>query len=300
MRADDEKKAKTRLASKLIVLVAILAVAIVATYAWFTSNSRVNTNEVSVQSDSDALSFQMSATGDGGWSGSEEYALTSADASVDAGGTKRLYPVSTFDLDGFARCTLTNGNGQATVFEQAPDGEDFYHGWVYLRADLTGNAASTMGGVVRLYLRDAPVPSGSDQTLLRASRIGIKFSRGGSVEKTLIFRLDDSASAHRAEHPMTAPIDLPSYRDGMVLGWSGGQLACASDPSTTYDDYEIGSGEDASRPSNELLAMELGQTYRMDVYFYIEGTDPDSADYLDDSPGTLSLNLFAALDGRGA
>ena len=38
----------------------------------------------------------------------------------------------------------------------------------------------------------------------------------------------------------------------------------------------------------------------MDVYYYIEGTDPDSADYLYGDVGVVHLNLFAVLDGQGA
>ena len=45
--------------------------------------------------------------------------------------------------------------------------------------------------------------------------------------------------------------------------------------------------------------MDLGQTYRMDVYYYIEGTDFDSADYLYNDIGILHVDLFAVLDGQG-
>ena len=53
-----------------------------------------------------------------------------------------------------------------------------------------------------------------------------------------------------------------------------------------------------STSQNALATLALGQTYRLDIYYYIEGTDPDSADYLYQDPGTLHLALFATLDGE--
>lgn len=65
-------------------------------------------------------------------------------------------------------------------------------------------------------------------------------------------------------------------------------------PGRLYPGHE----RDATRPQNALATLGLGQTYRLDIYYYIEGTDPDSADYLYQDPGTLHLALFATLDGE--
>lgn len=62
----------------------------------------------------------------------------------------------------------------------------------------------------------------------------------------------------------------------------------------------MGSGDSATRPQNALLNMDQGTDYRLDVYYCIEGTDPDSADYLYGDVGVVHLNLFAVLDGQGA
>ena len=85
----------------------------------------------------------------------------------------------------------------------------------------------------------------------------------------------------------------------MLLGWENGELACANDNAQDYTTYLMRSDENATRPQNVLLAMDLGQTYRMDVYYYIEGTDLDSADYLYNDIGILHVDLFAVLDGQG-
>lgn len=61
----------------------------------------------------------------------------------------------------------------------------------------------------------------------------------------------------------------------------------------------MGSGDSSTRPQNALLTMDQGTEYRLDLYYYIEGTDPDSADYLYGDVGVVHLNLFAVLDGQG-
>lgn len=275
-----------------LVMVAIAAVLGIATYAWFTSNMKVDTNSVSVHSDASELALQMGDANSGSWSGSGDAAL-----STNAPSDLTLSPVSTFDLDGFAECLQDNSNGEASYFEQAQDGQHFYHGWVDLRPEVTGTGASKVGGKVNLYLDGSLVPQGADATLLRAARVGIKISSGGQVLATDIFSLDDSDGGHRSEHPATVPAGLAGYRDGMLLGWKNGQLACAENVTQDFSGYVMDTGDGAGRPSNTLATLNLGQTYRLDVYYYIEGTDPDSADYLYESVGTLHVGLFATLDG---
>ena len=59
----------------------------------------------------------------GSWSQQGDASLAST-----ANGAVTLYPVSTFDLNGFAACAQNNSAGDATVFEQAKDnGSAFYH-----------------------------------------------------------------------------------------------------------------------------------------------------------------------------
>ena len=93
---------------------------------------------------------------------------------------------------------------------------------------------------------------------------------------------------------------LDGYADGMLLGWENGALACAPDGVEDASSYTMGADESATRPQSALLSMDQGEQYRLDVYYYIEGTDPDSADYLYGNVGILHVNLFAVLDGQGA
>lgn len=277
-----------------LVMVALAATLGAATYAWFTSNMKVNTNSVSVHSDTSKLVLELGDASRGSWSQQGDVSLVS-----NASGAVTLYPVSTFDLNGFAACAQNNTAGDAAVFEQAKDdGSAFYHGWIDLRPTITGTGASKVRGKVSLYLAESLIPRGADAELLRAARVGIKVSSGNQVLASNIFELDGSDSGHRGEHPATAPTGLAGYTDGMLLGWQNGQLACGANVTQDPDSFTLDTSETATRPQNTLAALALGQTYRVDVYYYIEGTDPDSASYLYQSPGTLHLALFATLDGE--
>lgn len=291
----NSNRAKFRLtqAGTAFVLVVIVAVLIAATYAWFTSNAVVNTNSVSVHSDESKLVVELGDASADRWSSEGDVAFSS-----NSPNPLTLYPVSTFDLEGFVECTRTDDRGRAVHFEKAEDGQHFYHGWVDVRANVTGSGASKAAGTVNVYLGDTLAPEGANTELLKATRVGIKLSRNGQVIQSRYFTLDDSAGSHRSEHPVTAP-SLPGYSEGMLLGWENGELACANDNAQDYTTYLMRSDENATRPQNVLLAMDLGQTYRMDVYYYIEGTDLDSADYLYNDIGILHVDLFAVLDGQG-
>lgn len=292
----NSNRAKFRLtqAGTAFVLVVIVAVLIAATYAWFTSNAVVNTNSVSVHSDESKLVVELGDASADRWSSEGDVAFSS-----NGPNPLTLYPVSTFDLEGFVECTRTDDRGRAVHFEKAEDGQHFYHGWVDVRANVTGSGASKAAGTVNVYLGDTLAPEGANAELLKATRVGIKLSRNGQVVQSRYFTLDDSAGSHRSEHPATAP-SLSGYSEGMLLGWENGELACANDNAQDYTTYLMCSDENAIRPQNALLAMDLGQTYRMDVYYYIEGTDLDSADYLYNDIGILHVDLFAVLDGQGA
>lgn len=297
MQANYSDATKTHLVKAGIVaaLLVIAAVLGTATYAWFTHNMAVNTNSVSVHSDDSQLVVEMGDAQADSWSRSGDVALF-ANSSDDL----VLYPVSTFDLSGFAECTHNNAAGEAVHFEQAADGQHYYHGWIDLRAGVSGSGADKASGRVSLYLGDTLVPSGASPELLRAARVGLKFSRNGEVVKTCYFALDNSDGGHRGEHPATRPNNVSGYSDGMLLGWQNGELACANDGVEDFTAYMMGADDSAGRPQNALLSMDQGATYRMDVYYYIEGTDPDSADYLNGNEGLLHVNLFAVLDGQGA
>ena len=93
------RRARAYIALVMVVLAATLGA---ATYAWFTNNMKVNTNSVSVHSDTSKLVLELGDADRGSWSQQGDVSLTS-----NATGAVTLYPVSTFDLNGFAACAQT-------------------------------------------------------------------------------------------------------------------------------------------------------------------------------------------------
>lgn len=189
-----------------LVMVALAATLGAATYAWFTSNMKVNTNSVSVHSDTSKLVLELGDADAGSWSQQGDASLAST-----ASGAATLYPVSTFDLNGFAACAQNNSSGDATVFEQAKDnGSAYYHGWIDLRPTITGTGASKVKGKVSLYLAESLVPQGADAELLRAARVGIKISSGGQVLATNILSSTAPTAAIAASIPRPPRLALPA------------------------------------------------------------------------------------------
>ena len=101
------KKTKLKLtqAGTALVLLVIVAVLVAATYAWFTSNTAVNTNSVSVHSDESKLVVELGDASANRWTQEGDVAFSSNSPSP-----LTLYPVSTFDLNGFA-VQVERGNG---------------------------------------------------------------------------------------------------------------------------------------------------------------------------------------------
>ncbi len=278
----------------LLILIVLLAVGGTATYAWFVSNNKVDTNSVSLHSGDDSLVVEM---GDGStWSSGETVSL----ATTSSQDGMVLYPVSTYDLESFVECSEFDGDGQAVKFVLADDGVNFYHGYLYVRARFTGGVSHT--GTVALYLSDSLKTTSDDSDLLKAARVGVKFSKvdvaeagvaeGGTTEAAHYFELDSTPGSRQSEHPTTAPLALPSYQEGQLLGWENGALAAGDDEAEDSATYLL-SG--SSLPEASLVNLELDTIYRLDVYYYIEGCDLDSANYLNKSGGLLHINLFATL-----
>ena len=64
-----------------------------------------------------------------------------------------------------------------------------------------------------------------------------------------------------------------------VLSWNGSSVFAVADPSVPIADYTVTFGaSDMSVPQRPLCVMNLNQIYPVDVYFYLEGCDPDCSD----------------------
>ena len=266
------------------VLAALLTFS-AATYAWFSSNSIVSTNKVQGRSGTDTVELQISSSGGDGFKAGSEAAL----AQVNASSSEMLMPVSTADLRTFVINTGTV-EGKAVNFEKIAGEKYVYHGRVYLKAAAQGHE----GAKLALYLDGAESAGGNFAQNVKgyvanAARLGLLFDGGSSK----ILRLSETSNP-TAQQVSNAVLNGTEVKPGQVINGSANPMQIAADPSLPMARFMVGDDGLAGNASVEpLLMMELNRIYAVDVYFYLEGCDPDCSDVtkLD------SLNLHLAFYG---
>ena len=204
-------------------------------------------------------------------------------------------PVSTADLVNFVYAPSTNG-GMASSFKKVEKEEYLYHGRLYLRAAGTGWPSSAR---LKLYLDQSDGVLGeASGTLLTASRLGLTFD--GSASSAVILRLTENESP-RGQQVYNTVIGGQTLEKNQVLAWNGTGVRAVGDPSRAITDYTV-SFEHASvtEPQRTLLEMELNRIYTVDVYFYLEGCDPECSDSVSDQEADFHLAFYGVIDrGEG-
>lgn len=257
-----------------------------ATYAWFTSNRLVNTDKATARSGTDTLELQISSEGGNNFQASSEAAII----QVNRTALSELMPVSTADLNGFVYNPSSRGD-MAESFRTVTDENYYYHGRIYLRALAQGDSVS---GRMALYLDEDNEAGGalaqSDGGLvLNAARLGLTFDGGNPA----IFYLSNDSNPESQQIRNTS-INGEILADGQVLKSSGGTLSAVADPSIPLANRTIVMNDSgAVLPEAPLLYMNLNQIYTVDIYFYIEGCDPDCSN----SIGLDELDLHLAFYG---
>ena len=100
-----------------------------------------------------------------------------------------------------------------------------------------------------------------------------------------------SEGAQQARNTMLNGSVVP---DGNVLTMSGSTVTAVADPSMPIDYYIVNTDQPgAALPEHPLFVLDNGLVYTMDVYFYLEGCDPDCSD----SVSLDDLNLHLAFYG---
>lgn len=273
------------IAASLILLLLALSV---AAYAWFTSNRTVDTDRATVRSGSETVELQISSAGGNAFSGSAEADLV----QVNAADRTNLMPVSTADLKTFVYCPASSGD-RAAAFQVVEDEKYYYHGRIYLRAVSEGEA---VGSKMALYLDEGDEAGGkmvqaNSGGLLNAARLGLTFDGSHSV----IFYLSDTKEAVNGQAGNTV-LNGTLLGADQVLDGSGGAIQGAADPSVSISSYRIVMEDSAaSLPAEPLIYMELNRIYMVDVYFYIEGCDPDCTDQISLNAADLHLAFYGIL-----
>ena len=172
-----------------------------------------------------------------------------------------LIPVSTNDLQNFVYSPFTD-SGMASSFERVQNEEYYYHGRVYIRA------------------------------------VGEVFDENYSSE--VIFKLSESQNAS-GQQTYNTVINGQTLGNNQVLSYTNGTVRAASDPSVSADGYTISFSDDSvDVPQNALLTMQLNKIYTVDIYFYLEGCDPDCSNSIQYSTVDLQLGFYGVLSQEGA
>ena len=270
-----------------VTTIAALLSLTVATYAWFTSNRAVSTSTATARTGEETLELQISDTGGNNFRSLETVSIPQVN-SADAG---RLMPVSTADLVNFVYAPVT-GQGMASVFEPVHGESKYYHGRIYLRAVGEGWSA---GSHMNLYLdqSDGLLGQASDGMLLHASRLGLKFDDASGTAVILRLSEDSNPTGQQAYNTVVNGQTLGSNQ---VLASSGGNVQPVTDPSVPVVDYTVGFENNSIQlPQRTLLQMEFGRVYTLDIYFYLEGCDPDCSDDVQLDAADIHLTFYGAL-----
>ena len=247
-----------------------------ASYAWFTSNREVSTSTGGGSDFRDADSASI-----------RQINQTSADY---------LLPVSTNNLQNFVYSPVTQ-NGMAKVFQPVENEEYYYHGRVYIRASGEG---WTDGTTVKLYLDQSDNILGEKISgdMLNAARLGFVFDEDYS--QTVILKLSESENSG-SQQTYNTVVNGRTLGKDQVLSYTDQNLRAVSDPSVPANNYTIRFSDDSMEvPEQTLLTMQLNKIYTVDIYFYIEGCDPDCSSQIQYSTADLQIGFYGVPDQKEA
>ena len=278
----EKKKVIMKLCMTLAMLSLLCVVLTGATYAWFTSNRLVSTDRVSGRTAAREVTLQLSSRGGNEFTPAAQAELVKVGGSL----TDRLMPVSTAELRSFVAEAGTVDNN-AVSFEILSNEAYYYHGRIYLRAVSQGLETGD-----RLAIYFDGTQGNSLLTNVRgqvgnAARLGLIFEGG----EAMIFRLSDS---HNTGDTGTFGTILggTALAPGQVISSLGGTLQAVADPSRNIMDYTIREDSTATSP---LIQLEPDRIYALDVYFYLEGCDPDCTNQVRLEDLNLNLSFYGIL-----
>ena len=81
-----------------------------------------------------------------------------------------------------------------------------------------------------------------------------------------------------------------------MLDGTGGRIRQANDPAVSLDTYTIQNrGGETVLPDQPLIYLDLNREYPLDIYFYLEGCDPDCSGSVSYSGTDLHLAFYGIL-----
>ena len=271
----------------LLIIAAALLIGGIATYAWFTSNQKVNTTRATARTGEETIELLISSTGGADFRGASEAPI----AQVNETNAEYLLPVSTADLATFVTASAYNQQGMPTAYVPVQNEANYFHGRVYLQA--VGEGLSE-GSRVALYLDQTAAAGGvlvrkSEDTslLLNAARLGLSMEDAAPV----IFYLSSETNPDGGRERNTI-LNGELQPEGIVLDGSGASVAAVPDPAVALSARALSESGALGTP---IAYMDFGRIYALDVYFYLEGCDPDCCDRIFFDGSDLHLAFYGVL-----
>lgn len=293
------KKQKYYLTLWVTAAAAVLTAATLtaATYAWFTANRKVETETVTARTGTADLELQISDQGGDDFSprtakGDDGTEFNQVD--LEPLGNRVLMPVSTADLKTFLYSPST-AEGEATentliVPSQQELAEIVYHDTIYLR--LWDNGTLSDDATVNLYLDDPGIEKKEEEQaaeyrLLNAARLGLAIG-----DTFLILRYSEDGKGAQSNTLLNGQ----RLKPGQVLTQENDAVKAADIPAEhqgLLSEFQYSDSNLTPRPI--LEGMKPGTIYPLDIYFYLEGCDPDCGDTAQKQQAGLGLAFYAAL-----
>ena len=290
MKTDIGSLQKTILISLVWILILCISLGS-ATYAWFTGNQRVTTGHVTGRVAQDDLALLL-GTSEGDLAADTETEIGRVNSSAD----NLLLPVSTADLQSWARATVISesaGYGRYEEIDIDEHGSYCYHGQIYMEV-RTGRPESYEGMRAAIYLENTDMGDiGTDDDasgILAASRLGFIFADDTSDAKILYFDDAQETSGRRSN----TYIGNTYEGEGRVLAVSGGSVNAVEDPAIAISEVTV-TDDMTEYPESSLAVIDLNTPTLVDIYFYLEGCDPDCVESISTSNVTMRLGFYAAL-----
>lgn len=271
----------------LVIVAFALLLGGVATYAWFTSNQRVGTSRAEARTGDESVELLVSSTGGADFRGSTEADIV----QLNKTDSEYLLPVSTENLQSFVSPTAYNADGFPTAYAPVTNEANYYHGRIYLRASAGGLST---GSQMALYLDESAASGGilaqkdgEYSLLLNAARLGLALEGGDRV----IFYLSEETNPEGARQNNTV-FGGELQNEGIVLRQFNNLITPTADPAVSVSSRAVSNSGALGTP---LGYLELGRIYALDVYFYLEGCDPDCWDPIQFNAADLHLAFYGVL-----
>lgn len=265
-----------------------------ATYAWFTGNQRVYTSYASGRTGEDGLELLL-GTSEGDLSRNDEAEISRVNSSED----DMLLPVSTSDLQSWAHAVSISedsddGYGVYEEVDIDESGTYCYHGQIYMEV-RTDRSERFEGMKAAIYLDEGSGTDsiGTDESssgILAASRLGFVFSEDSSSAVILYF--DDAQET--SDRRRNTYIGSTLASEEQVLEVNGSSVSAVDDPAVAISTVTMTS-DSTEYPESSLAVIELNTPVLVDIYFYLEGCDPDCVESIIASEVTMKLGFYAAL-----